>query len=176
MFVSNSRQTRKLLRACSFDLIGVFFVTSLYACSAPIGSITGDDRKSAETAYIGGDYATALREWRPRAVNGDANAQYGLGYMYRNGQGMPQDSSEAGRWYKKAAAQGHVEAQVKLGLMYAKGDGFSQSSVQAHKWFNLAAAQGHKDAARARDKIARDMAPAEIEKAIALARKWKVQR
>jgi len=57
--------------------------------------------------------------------------------------------------------------------MYAKGDGFPQSYVEAHKWFNLAAAQGHKDAARARDKIAQNMSPAEIEKAIALAQQWK---
>ena len=33
-----------------------------------------------------GDYATALREWRPLAEAGDAAAQYGLGVMYRDGQ------------------------------------------------------------------------------------------
>ena len=29
-----------------------------------------------------GDYATALREWRPLAKQGDADAQYNLGVMY----------------------------------------------------------------------------------------------
>ncbi len=42
-------------------------------------------------AYKRGDYATALKEWRPSAVQGDASAQYNLGWMYRKGQGVQQD-------------------------------------------------------------------------------------
>ena len=34
------------------------------------------------TAYQSGDYATALREWKPLAEQGDANAQILLGGMY----------------------------------------------------------------------------------------------
>ncbi len=33
-------------------------------------------------AYHRGDYATALREWRPLAEQGDADAEYNLGLMY----------------------------------------------------------------------------------------------
>jgi len=171
--VSNNRQPSMVFGIFRSVLIALLFVTGTYACSTGRGSITANDPMSAETAYISGDYATALRKWRTRAENGDADAQYGLAYMYRNGQGVPQDSKEAGIWYEKAAAQGHVKAQVKLGLMYAKGDGFPQNSIQAHKWFNLAAAQGLMDAARARDKIAQNMSPAEIEKAIELSQRWK---
>ena len=36
-------------------------------------------------AYIRRDYATALREWRPLAEAGDAQAQMHFGYMYNNG-------------------------------------------------------------------------------------------
>ena len=36
-------------------------------------------------AYERGDYATALREWRPLAEQGNANAQYLLGLMYFDG-------------------------------------------------------------------------------------------
>ena len=172
MTIPDTQKLREDFREWLSVLIGLFVVSGLFACSTSTGSITGDAPKSAETAYMSGDYATALREWRPRAEKGDAEAQYGLGYMYRNGQGVPLDSKEAGRWYEKAATQGYVKAQVKLGLMYAKGDGFPQNYVQAHKWFNLAAAQGHKDAAKARDKIAQNMSPAEIEEAISLFRKW----
>ena len=39
-------------------------------------------------AYEGGDYATALREWKPLAEQGDASAQYSLGVMYKKGQGV----------------------------------------------------------------------------------------
>jgi TPR repeat protein len=52
-----------------------------------------------------GDYATALREWRPLAEQGRAVAQHNLGFMYANGQGVPQDYAAAVKWWRKAAAQ-----------------------------------------------------------------------
>ena len=33
-------------------------------------------------AYKNGDYATALKEWKPLAEAGDTDAQYNLGIMY----------------------------------------------------------------------------------------------
>ena len=35
-----------------------------------------------------GDFATALRLWTPLAEQGDAKAQYNLGRMYRDGNGI----------------------------------------------------------------------------------------
>ena len=87
-------------------------------------------------AYERGDYATALKEWRPLAEQGFSAAQYNLGVMYDNGKGVPQDY------------------------------------VQAHMWFNIAAAQGHKTGREIRDIIAKDMTPADISKAQAMAREW----
>ncbi len=57
----------------------------------------------AVAAYRRGDYATALREWRPLAKQGNAKAQNNLGVMYYNGQGVPQDYAEAVKWWRKAA-------------------------------------------------------------------------
>ena len=74
-------------------------------------------------AYESGDYATALRELRPFAEQGDAVAQYNLGLMYHDGQGVPQDYAEAARWFRKAAGHGHPAAQNILGLMYGQGRG-----------------------------------------------------
>ena len=48
-----------------------------------------------DTAFKKRDYATALREWTPLANRGDADAQFGLGYMYANGEGVPQNSVRA---------------------------------------------------------------------------------
>ncbi len=45
------------------------------------------DFQDGVAAYKRGDYATALREWRPLAEQGYAGAQYNLGFMYYNGQG-----------------------------------------------------------------------------------------
>ncbi len=58
-----------------------------------------------------GDYATTIREFFPLAEQGHAKAQYNVGHMYRNGHGVPQDYSEAMRWYRKAADQGLARAQ-----------------------------------------------------------------
>jgi TPR repeat protein len=50
-------------------------------------------------------------------------AQFNLGLMYYNGQGVTQDYSQAADWYRKAAAQGNAAAQYNLGLMYYNGQG-----------------------------------------------------
>jgi uncharacterized protein len=56
-----------------------------------------------------------------QAEQGDANAQFKLGLMYYNGEGVPEDDAEAVKWYRKAAEQGLAGAQFNLGVMYAYG-------------------------------------------------------
>ena len=55
-------------------------------------------------AYIRGDYATAIREWRPLAKQGHAPAQFILGIMYEDGQGVPQDYAETLKLYRNSVA------------------------------------------------------------------------
>ncbi len=93
-------------------------------------------------AYQRGDYAAAIREWRPLAKQGVAEAQYNLGIMYRIGQGVPPDYAKAVGWWHKAAEQGVAEAQHNLGLMYYNGRGVPQDYGEAIKWFRKAAEQG----------------------------------
>jgi TPR repeat protein len=57
-----------------------------------------------------GDYAAALREWTPLAEQGDAVAQFNLGVMYQQGQGVSQDYQTALKWYALAAEQGDAKA------------------------------------------------------------------
>ena len=97
------------------------------------------------------DYATALREWRPLAEQGDALAQYNLGLLYRKGRGVPQDDVQARQWFAKAAAQGQAKAQFNLGTLYYNGEGVPKDYQQALRWFRLAADQGE---ALAQTKIA----------------------
>ena len=68
-------------------------------------------------AYNKGDYATALREWKPLAEQGDASAQSLVGSMYNEGLGVPQDDKTAVKWYRLAAEQGFAAAQASLGVM-----------------------------------------------------------
>jgi len=129
------------------------------------------DYQKGFTAYESGDYATALREWTPLAEQGDADAQYNLGLMYDEGQGVPQDYKAAVKWYELAAKQGQAAAQNNLGLMYVKGQGVIQDNVYAHMWWNIAASSGDSEnASKNRDKVAKLMTPARIEDAQKLAR------
>ena len=88
-------------------------------------------------AYDRGDYATALKEWRPLAEQGLSQAQYNLGLMYAEGEGVAQDYQEAVRWYRLAAEQGHASGQFSLGAMYTAGQGVPKDYVLAHMWINL---------------------------------------
>ena len=76
------------------------------------------DFEAGPRAAQEGDFETALKEWTPLAKSGNASAQYSLGLVYDNGDGIPQDHAEAVKWYRLAADQGHAIAQTNLGLMY----------------------------------------------------------
>ena len=94
------------------------------------------------TAYERGDYAAAFKLWKPLADQGNALAQFNLGVMYDEGQGVPQDDAEAVKWYRKAADQGNALAQFNLGVMYGTGQGVPQDYAEAVKWYRKAADQG----------------------------------
>ena len=148
-------------------IIGLILSTVLVAPGVWAGFVEGLNAASK------GDYATALREWRPLAEQGDASAQFNLGLMYDKGQGVAQDYAEAVKWYRKAAEQGFAFAQYNLGAMYDNGQGVPQDYVQAHMWLNLAAAQGGKEAAKFRDFVASKMTPDQISEAQRRAQEWK---
>ena len=112
-----------------------------------------------------GDYQTAFKEWKPLAEQGDAVAQFNLGIMYYNGQGVAQNYTQAFYWYNKAAAQGDAYAQYNLGVMYSTGRGIPQNYKIAYILFNLAASNGDADATQNREIAAAKLSPATIEDA-----------
>ena len=131
------------------------------------------DYQAGAEAYKRGDYDTALKELRPLADQGIAVAQYNLGLMSYQGQGMPRDYQEAAQWCRLAAEQGHAGAQVLLGTMYHLGQGIPRDDVLAHMWVTLAAAHGIAVAVKWRDLFEKSMTPAQLAQAQRLAREWK---
>jgi len=107
-----------------------FLALAIMALAVPANAGPLDD---GLTAAQRGDYATALRLWRPLAEQGDARAQNNLGSMYLKGLGVPQDNAEAAKWFRKAAEQGLAEAQNSLGSSYAEGWGVPQDYAEAVK-------------------------------------------
>ena len=116
----------------------------LIACCqmANITAWAGDFEDGVAAAQKG-DFATALRLWKPLAEQGNSSAQYNLGLMYDNGQGVAQDYKTAVKWYTLAAEQGIADAQTNLGAMYQTGHGVAQDYKTAVKWYTLAAEQGN---------------------------------
>jgi TPR repeat protein len=60
--------------------------------------------EDASAAYRQGDYAQAVKWYRLAADQGDADAQFNLGFMYASGQGVPKDYVLAYMWRNLAAA------------------------------------------------------------------------
>ena len=128
------------------SVLTALLIAALYA-SAPAA-----DLEAGLEAVERDDYAAALREFLPLAVQGDALAQLMMGGMYADGVGVPQDDTEAVTWWRKAAQQGEAEAQYRLGFMYANGRGVPQDDTEAANqfsasvWYRRAAEQGHAEA------------------------------
>jgi uncharacterized protein len=99
-----------------------FLLVSLLSMLVPVQSWGADFQKGWD-AVQRGDYATALKEWTPLAEQGDADAQYNLGVMYQNGQGVLQNYKTAAKWFTLAAEQFHANAQYNVGVMYENGKG-----------------------------------------------------
>lgn len=84
------------------------------------------------------------------AMQGNAAAQYNLGWWYITGLGVAKSDQKAVLWLRKAANQGFAAAQCNLGQMYATGTGVSRNARKGAEWYRKAAEQGH---AGAHDRI-----------------------
>ena len=76
------------------------------------------------------------------AEKGDANAQYRLGLVYREGLGAERCESTAFRWFQQAAVTGHTDASFALGLLYADWE----DTDNALHWLDIARERGHEGA------------------------------
>src|SRR5437660_11013404 len=94
------------------------FVFTLAWGAATLAWAEADFQKGL-AAYKAGDFATALKEWRPLAEQGLAKAQHNLGGIYDNGRGVPPNYGEALRWHRLAAEQGFAAAQYNQRARYA---------------------------------------------------------
>ena len=122
-------------------------------------------------AFQAGNFFT--KESHLAADPTDASEQFHLAEMYRCGDGVPQDSTEAVKWYRLAAAQGYAKAQYNLGRMHYLGTGVPEDYVQAYKWMNLAAAAGDTDAVKFKTMVAEKMTKEQIVEAQRLSTAFK---
>jgi TPR repeat protein len=174
--VAAVRTTRPNGGNMSFKAIAVIVLALCVAVPA-MAEGPKDIWQDAFAAMKRDDYPTAVRLFRSLAELGYPAAQFQLGFLYRQGDGVPQDYAEAAKWLQLAAGQGHVWAQSNLAFMYREGEGMPQDFVKAHMWFNLASAgapaKDRGNYIEYRDELAKRMTSAQIAEAQKLARDWK---
>ena len=87
------------------------------------------------------------RYWFLKAAGqGDAVAQYYLGELYFDGNGVREDTDEAFRWYKQSANNGYRPAQQKLAHCYLNGIGTQKNEAEGYLLLASLALQGDEEA------------------------------
>ena len=76
----------------------------------------------ASTSVVGVAQQEPIEEIRAKAEQGDADAQYSLGVIYRQGQGVAPDDVEAARWFRLAADQGLAESGIYVSKNRAENE------------------------------------------------------
>lgn len=94
-----------------FWIIAAVAGLSLSACS-----VQSDQQKmlQGQQYFQEQNYVDAYKTLKPLAEDGNADAQYALGYMYYYGKGVPKNYQEAMYWMTKAANQGQPLAKQAL--------------------------------------------------------------
>lgn len=105
-------------------------------------------------------------------MQGNAVAQFEVGYLYEKGEGLARDYQQAAIWYRKAAEQGHRTALYNLGALLVNGDGAPRDEVLAAMLFERAATLGHVNAATERDRVLRRLSARQAAEAKHLAAQW----
>ncbi len=87
-------------------------------------------------------YAEAMQYFRQASDQGDGKSSWYIGYMYREGLGVPQNYQSALNYYKKAGDQGDPDGYNSYGFMYDRGMGVPEDEAKAFQYYKKAAEMG----------------------------------
>lgn len=92
--------------------VGTLIEPDLPAPAPPVMTAAGrDDRlQQGLIEYQARNYRRAMALWLPGAERGEPRAQFLVGRLFRNGEGMARDRVKAWSWLYLAEKQGHGEA------------------------------------------------------------------
>ncbi len=88
----------------------------LSACAGPTPFEEGMDNFHQQ------NYQAAFDKLYPLAEDGNADAEYAIGYMFYEGKLGAADKSLGVEWIRKAALQGNDLAEQALGIIYAQAN------------------------------------------------------
>ncbi|MCE9648842.1 MAG: sel1 repeat family protein [Parvibaculum sp.] len=149
-------------------MAGVFLVLAMLVSANALAS--DDPRVDAKAAFERKDYAEAAKLIEPLASQGDAAAQFNLGVLYINGQGVERNAATAASWFDKAARQGNALAQLNLGILFREGMGVEKDLPRAYMWLDMAVPGLHGDdnqqAVRHRRELSKEMTAEQMQEAL----------
>ncbi len=110
-----------------------FLALAIMAFAVPANAGPFED---GVAAYQRGDYATALKFWRPLAEQGDTLAQSNLGVMYEFGLSVPQDIVQAHMWFDLAVEHGNERARINRAIAASQmtPDQIAEAQRMAREW------------------------------------------
>jgi TPR repeat protein len=102
--------------------------------------------------YVAGkaknEFATQLNHNRREAAKGELRAMYNLGWMSREGAGLPCSIANAQGWLIKSAEKGFAPAARLLGDIFLAGEGVPKDVSAALRWYGVGAARGDRSSLR----------------------------
>ena len=134
--------------------IAVLFAT-VFVCAGCTDETTGTGTSISNASTLFADTKTL-------AETGDAEAQFSLGNMYAEGKVVPNDFTEAAKWFRKASDQGDAGALYALGVIHSGGLGVPVDLAEGYVWFCLAAKAGFEAAVKDCESLEGEFQPEEL--------------
>jgi uncharacterized protein len=107
--------------ANAFVRLGIYYLSGIANSNIRPDAARGRDMLSYAASYFG-----------------DPEAQYHLGRVYLDGQGVGKDTKQAIRWLWLAADKGQYQAQAVLGALLFKGQSVPRDGARGLMWLMLA--------------------------------------
>jgi uncharacterized protein len=117
--VTGTAQARFVANA--FVRLGSYYLAGIANSNIKPNAVRGRDMFNYAASYFG-----------------DPDAQYHLGRMYLDGQGVGKDTKQGIRWLSLAADKGQYQAQAVLGALLFKGQSVPRDGARGLMWLMLA--------------------------------------
>lgn len=114
--------------------VALLILPLLLICgSVHANELSSADEKSlvheANIALSQQDYRMAFIKYSTLAEHGNAVAQFNLGVLYLNGQGVQKDDKQAFSWLHKSATQGYARASQLIKAEASQGNVYAQNEL-----------------------------------------------
>jgi TPR repeat protein len=113
------------------------------------------------------NYGEAHELCRKAAESHYPAGAYCVGQLYQKGLGVPQNSSNAAKWFTEGTNMGSTPAVLRLGQMYWDGEGVGKDKISAYEYIYLASRSGLPEANQKKEVMEKELTPEEIEKGTA---------